>query len=66
MKMEQLAVWWVGVKMLEESLLCFVSKLKGRVADVSRVLPGVVVSPFMELTKSVETSSGTKYRVSAR
>jgi hypothetical protein len=39
MKMEQLTVWWVGVKMLEESLFCLVAKLQGRVADVSGIFP---------------------------
>lgn len=58
-EVEHLAIGRVGVQVLKEGLLRLVSKLKRRVADVSRVLPCIQVSPFMELTKGIEAGSGT-------
>jgi hypothetical protein len=57
MEVEHLAIGGVGMQVLEEGLLRLVSMLQRGVADISRILPGIQVGPFMELTKGVEASS---------
>lgn len=47
------------MQVLKECLLRLVSKLERGVADISRVLPGIQVGPFMELTKGIKAGSGT-------